>query len=161
MEPRAKPCSHSIQPCYNLLELLQDQVDSSSLCSVFVALDTFWSNLDPGPYAGWVQGGAGAPPFHFNDTVEPPRKGRPPYKRCSSGSLCHSINTFLTSEKRTTFEMRTEAVSPKCPLFRGSTVFITHALQNKNFNVQCFASWLSTLELQLLTLIVLHVAVSM
>ena len=29
---------------------------------------------------------------------------------------------FLTSEKGTASEIRTEAVSPKCPLFRGSTV---------------------------------------
>ena len=60
--------------------------------------------------------------------VEPPikdplRKGQPPYKGHSSRSLYHSINTFLTSEKRTTSEIRTEAVSPKCPLFRGSAVY--------------------------------------
>ena len=53
---------------------------------------------------------------------DPPRKGQPPYKGHSSRSLCHSINTFLTSEKRTTSEIRTEAVSPKCPLLGGSTV---------------------------------------
>ena len=32
------------------------------------------------------------------------------------------MNMFLTSEKRTTSEIRTEAVSPECPLFGGSTV---------------------------------------
>ena len=51
---------------------------------------------------------------------DPPRKGQPPYKGHSSRSLFRSINTFLTSEKRTTSEIRTEAVSPKCPLFEGS-----------------------------------------
>ena len=61
-------------------------------------------------------------------TVEPPikdplRKGQPPYKGHSSRSLYHSTNTFLTSEKRTTSKIRTEAVPPKCPSFGGSTVF--------------------------------------
>ena len=32
------------------------------------------------------------------------------------------ISMFLTSKKRTTSKIRTEAVSPKCPLFGGSTV---------------------------------------
>ena len=54
---------------------------------------------------------------------DPPRKGQPPYKGHSSRSLYHSINTFLTSEKRTTSEIKTEAVSPKCPLFGGSNVY--------------------------------------
>ena len=53
---------------------------------------------------------------------DPPRKGQPPYKGHSSRSLYHSINMFLTSKKRTTSKIRTEAVSPKCPLFRGATV---------------------------------------
>ena len=57
-------------------------------------------------------------------TAEPPikdtpREGPPPYKGNSSRS--HSI-MFLISEKRTTSKIRTEAVSPKCPLFEGSTV---------------------------------------
>ena len=42
---------------------------------------------------------------------DPPRRGRPPYK----GHVPFPIY-FLTSEKRTT------SVSPKCPLFGGSTV---------------------------------------
>ena len=51
----------------------------------------------------------------FETTVEPPikdplRKGQPPYKGHTSRSLYRSI-MFLTSEKRTTSEIRTEAVS--------------------------------------------------
>ncbi len=49
---------------------------------------------------------------------DPPRKGQPPYKGRPSGPLSHSSSMFLTSEKRTTSQQRTEW----CPLFRGSTV---------------------------------------
>ena len=49
-------------------------------------------------------------------------KGRPPYKPPGPFTIIIALaNMFLTSEKRTTSEIRTEAV-PKCPLFGGSTV---------------------------------------
>ena len=59
---------------------------------------------------------------------DPPRKGQPPYKGHSSRSLYHGIALimFLTSKKRTTSKIRAEAVSPKCPLFGGSTVIMCY-----------------------------------
>ena len=62
---------------------------------------------------------------------DPPKKGWPPYKGHSSRSL-YRINMFLTSEKRTTSEIRTEAVFPKCPLFGGSTVYVNNYKNSNN-----------------------------
>ena len=45
-----------------------------------------------------------------------------PIKDTPPGPFTIALIMFLTSEKRTTSEIRTEAVSPKCPSFGGSTV---------------------------------------
>ncbi len=61
---------------------------------------------------------------------DPPRKGQPPYKGCSSGPLSR---TFLTAKKRTTSQQRTKWLIPRCPLFGGSTVVHLDNLSTKDF----------------------------
>ena len=55
------------------------------------------------------------------NTVEPPIKD--PLRKGQDTPF--AIANFMTSEKRTTSEIRTEAVYPKCTLFGGSTVAVT------------------------------------
>ena len=76
---------------------------------------------------------------------DPPRKGRLPYKGHSSRSLYHSINKFLTSEKRMISEIRTEAVSPKCLLFGGSTVSECTVLKWEAFTESRDSLWTQSL----------------
>ena len=54
------------------------------------------------------------PPITLRERDDLPTKDTPP----------GPFNMFLTFEKRTTSKIRMETVSPKCPLFGGSTVYI-------------------------------------